>query len=217
MVSCGSARSKSGSQFAWSAISIGLDEKCELTHLKRTCRKSTRRQRPQETVRQVLRIARPRSGQLALTDTGGLPPRMRPFSAACSRSMAGWSGRPPGSKPIPPRSVVIDGYWRRDDSCPGCTTRYCVSGWCRSIATLHGVVFAIFTASRSGEPMTSPHRLPVPSTAVVARATRHNPGLSPARSCGRSSDRLRHARLASPGAVLSHPVSPTGLWPRLCL
>ena len=38
-----------------------------------------------------------------------------------------------GAKPIPPRSVVIDGHWRRDDSCPGCTTRSCVSGWCRSI------------------------------------------------------------------------------------
>jgi hypothetical protein len=41
MVGCGSARSKSGSQFAWSVVSIGLDEKHELTHLKRTCRKST--------------------------------------------------------------------------------------------------------------------------------------------------------------------------------
>ena len=105
-------------------------------------------------MRQVLRIARLRSGWLALTDTGGLPPRMRPFFAA--RKAGRWSGSLAGllDRAASVRRETDPASVRRDRRplapgrlMPGCTTRSCVSGWCRSIPTLHGVVFAIFTAS----------------------------------------------------------------------
>jgi hypothetical protein len=78
---------------------------------------------------------------------------MRPF-AACTAGR--WPGGPAGllDRAASVRRETDPASVRRDRRLlapgrlmPGCTTRSCVSGWCRSIPTLHGVVFAIFTAS----------------------------------------------------------------------